>query len=659
MFKLKILPLLVATMFIQGCSFIPRAAEESGKQNPPALESVARPLVQNVVGLSEETDVETVEIGRENLFIAHPLTQSDPMPKINIPKMSIAGSRVYELIRALLVGQDISFEVSGDNNSVMRRTVSAVNISGDLEKILNDLSQSAGFYWHYKGGTLHASPDRQFIASIPPINEIFESLPTMVKTLGGTDVFLDKTSRTITYKADRPNSERIASYLDYIRFNKSMIVYDTYIWEVVLSDASNTGIQWNKFNWNGTVANNPISIGFAGNSVTAAPANSVGFSSVFSGARFSMDVLANFLQSQGTLSTISQPKIALISGGSASLRSGKTTYYVSGIGAPTISANGQSIAGATTTTPLQTGVKLTLSGDISESTIYTKINLAVTDLLSFVSYPAGQGQSLELPDIADREIHTNVRAQHNDTVLLAGVNYERINQDISGVPLPGGQRVAIPTNNAKSKSRSELVIVMRPRVIKFVQKPSDKADKAAEMKQAPAMPALGPMVPKSSAAPLAVPVAIPAAAPAAAPSMPVESASSAKPVATTSPEVKAEAKPVANLSVPAMTTKASEVKPDTKAVAPLQTMKTTEAAPLMPSANGASPPEVVSGAASASKVRPALHSEKQVQDKIEVKDAGKDVETKPAIKMNPGAEALPRLPSASGVVPLRQEALIG
>lgn len=472
MIKQKLIGFAVlANVILVGCAQLPRSDIEEAKKLTTVAQ-IALPATTAVIGLSDSADMEFINIGKDDLFITHPLQKSDPLPRINIDKVSLSTGRVYEVIRTLLAGKDISFSVSGDANSVMRRSVSAVNISGDLEKILNDLSNSVGFYWRYKSGVIYITPDRQFIAKIAPINELFESLPTMLKTLGATDVFLDKTNRSIVYRADKPNSEAISEYLEYIRTNKSMIIYDTYVWEVVLADKTSTGIQWNKFKLNGLLGDTAGAIGLSGGS--NGPANGLGFSSVFSGPHFTLDVLANFLQSQGTLSTISQPKIALISGGSASLRSGKTTSYVSGIGVPTITTGGQVIAGATTTTTLQTGVRMTLSGDISESTIYTKIDILVTDLLAFLPYPAGQGQTLDLPDVAEREVHTTVRAQHNDTVLLAGINYERTNQDNSGLPIPGAKSsIGLPTRLDKQKERSELVIVLRPRIIKFSQRVTD------------------------------------------------------------------------------------------------------------------------------------------------------------------------------------------
>ena len=445
----------------------------------PKVQPVKTPdpiSVTPTAGVSKGTQQdETLEPLDDDLFIASPLQSSDPLPDIRVKKLSFSNGSPYDLMRQILAGTGLSFVESDEASSIKKRSVSAVGVSGKLEEVLNGLSDTAGFYWQNKANVIYVYPERQYIAKLPPVNEVFESLPQMIKTLGGDSVFLDKSARTITYRADKPAQEKINSYLEYIRDSKSLIVYDTYIWQVSLNKDVNTGIQWNNFQWSGLAANGaPTAVSVIGGGAGTA-SNGLGFGAVYSGAHFAMNVLANFLATQGTLQTISQPKLNLISGGTATFRNGNDTNYVSGISAPTVGPNGQVIGGMTTTSILQTGMQMTLSGDIADGTIYTNVSLTVKDLLGFAPYPAGAGQTLSLPNIANREVNTTIRALSNDTILLAGINGETNSETVAGLPV-AGRAVAFPTQNDSSKTKTELVIVLKPHVIRFSRKKEEKKE---------------------------------------------------------------------------------------------------------------------------------------------------------------------------------------
>jgi hypothetical protein len=83
------------------------------------------------------------------------------------------------------------------------------------------------------------------------------------------------------------------------------------------------------------------------------------------------------------------------------------------------------------------------------------------------------GTTIELPKTSSSEVNTLVRSRPNDVILLAGIQIQRSNNDTLGLPGPGG-RLVLPTRSEKSVERSELVIVLRPRVKRFVNAASVK-----------------------------------------------------------------------------------------------------------------------------------------------------------------------------------------
>lgn len=466
----KITVALSAIMALTGCA-LPRPAIES---DPLPLTPIRAPNPQATVGTDDRDFLVQTEV--QPFFIAAELESSEPLPDIRLSGISFSTSSIYEVMRTLLSNTGLSYSINGDHvgSQIQRRSISAVNVSGSLKNILDGLSNTLGVYYSYRNGVINISPDRQYVLPLPPVDEAMESLSPMLKTLGATDIYLDKPGRMITFRAPKPSYEKINSYLEYVRSTKQLIVYDAHVWEVILNDANNTGIQWNRFSWTPS--------GSAAFNVTGGSPGSpsgLGLAAVYSNSKVAIDVLASFLQSQGNLKTVSQPKLTLISGGKAVFRVGNTTNYVSQIGT--------TVANNATNTTVQTaqvmsGLDLVLSGDISDGTVFTDVKLKLNDLQRFNTFTA-LGTQLSLPQTANRDVETKIRCRPGDTIMLAGINIEKNSQDVSG--LPSGGNSILPTLADRSVQRSELVIVLKPRIIRFGKVPPTSAMEPAPAQDAP------------------------------------------------------------------------------------------------------------------------------------------------------------------------------
>ncbi len=424
----------------------------------------------NAIGLtpSDDSAGDAIYTPNSTDLIPMALEDSEPLPFYNVPRVSFASTPLQEVLQAVITDANLGLSLVWDSpaSKISRSTVSMRNLTGDLTQVLNRLAESYGFYWRYKDGMIYISADRQYIAPVPPVADLYESLPIMVKTLGGTDVFLDKSARMITFRAGSTSFIKIKNYLDVLRKNRSLIVYDTFIWEVVLNDASKMGIDWGTLS---AASGNAVTIGgtvAAANATDAFTAQLFdpssggnGLSLRFAGSRFSMNMLIDFLRSQGTLNSLSQPKIQLLSGGKATLNDEVATTYVSKIGTPSISS-GTVIPGSVETSQVKTGVVLEITGDVSDSTIFSDIALSVSNVVSLKETTVNNTK-ITLPVTASRSVKTHVRAKPGDTILLAGIQYDKINSAlVSGM--------GVVRSNQKEVERSELIIVMRPQIKHFV-----------------------------------------------------------------------------------------------------------------------------------------------------------------------------------------------
>ena len=459
----------------------------------------------HVIGLDDEgydQGADVISTQRSDL-VPTALDDSDPLPKYHVPWLSFVNTPLQDVLQAIVADSRLSLGIVWDNPSskISRSSVSMTRLSGDLGTVLDKLAESYGFYWRFKDGMLNITADRQYVAPVPPVADLFESLPIMVKTLGGTDVFLDRSARMITFRAGSQSFSKIKNYLEIMRKNRSLIVYDTFIWEVILNDGSKMGIDWGAMPGTApaTALTNGVAnaSGFASAGLVNAASGGTGLALSFAGSRFSMNVLIDFLRSQGTINSLSQPKIQLLSGGKATLRDEIATTYVSRIGSASVSA-GTVIPGSVETSQVMTGVTLEVSGDVSDGTIYSDIALRVSDLIGMGSAVVS-GTTIALPKTSSREVQTHSRAKPGDTILLAGIQYDKLANSLNSA-------LGVVRSNQSDILRSELIIVMRPRIKQFV--PKTDAPKAPIAQVNRAMPA--PMQ-TALTEPTAAPAPLPAA----------------------------------------------------------------------------------------------------------------------------------------------------
>ncbi|MDB5795665.1 MAG: type and secretion system protein [Noviherbaspirillum sp.] len=471
--------LLLCAILLAGCSSMqPNRSAQPLDAKEVALAELKKPWVS---AGPTSSGVDEVEIGGTDDFLLKELSDSDPLPQFAVKGFSYTNAALFDVLRTLLdqSGQEIalSYDASTIQSPGSKRMVSAHNVRGSFSSVLENLSAASGFYYRYKSGVLNVSMDRQFTTSVPPAYELLESIPNTIRSLGATEVLLDRSARLVTFRANKNAYEKISSYLDYIRKSRSLITYDCYIWEVALNDRSQMGINWRDFPQNAAdIATNGAGVTFGGNQNSgaltvgnaAAVTNGVGFGMALRGSRFALSLLIDFLQSQGTINNISQPKISLLSGTSAQFRNGSNINYISRI-SPGVLSNGTWIAGSADTATLQTGVTMTIAGDISDDTVFSDISLKLADLIRMekqqVVVSQGGATTISLPVSADREVNARVRARPGDAIIVGGINLQRVTNNFDGVG-------SIPLRSDKDAQRSELVVVLIPRVTHFTRQPT-------------------------------------------------------------------------------------------------------------------------------------------------------------------------------------------
>lgn len=446
---------LAAILATTGCSTVrPNLAEVPGKDNLAVSSAFddASPA---------ETEVQ-LNWSPESMFILHPrVGDKRALPSFQVNNISFNELGVADSLRLLAAQGGLTVRVEGGALGSERYGPFAVeNLSGSFGDVLEEMARAAGFFWEVQGRVLVIRQDDLFVVNVPPVvsEDTMAGMTNTIQYLGGRDAYLDRAGKTLTFTTNRKGMGQIKKYLESIRENRSLIVYDTHIFQVDLKEGMDTGIQWNDFS---KFANTGAS------RLTTLTATSTGLGLALKTGTFSLSALVDFMKTQGSVKSLSRPQITMLSGSKGALRVGKTIKYVSKIGSNTTTGVSQV---TTETESLRTGLAIQLQGDIHDQTVFTRVNLGISEVTEMTPFSA-VGTELTLPQTADRDLDVNVRSKPGDVILLGGIHVE------SGSA--ANSRGITGVSDTNSRLSSELVLVLKARVIKFAPKPAEVVPEVA------------------------------------------------------------------------------------------------------------------------------------------------------------------------------------
>lgn len=420
---------------------------------PPATKAEQRTEAVN----ENRQAVLTIPLGEDVLVPSMKVGESLPMDEVG--PYELRGETLASSLQLVLAGYDVPIAFETDEGLGGKITVA--NLKGSVDQVVKKLCGLADLYCTYEGGILEVKETETFTVSLPPLDEAgFESIATGLQAVAGAETVIDTSTRTLIYTVTQRNSERASRYFDRIRANTAMIVYETYIWEVQLDTANSAGIRWSGLQDIGTF-NTGISLDTAISSQVGNPIT-IGLPTQGNVNLGTGDIL-RFLTEQGAVKTISQPQLTVLSGSTANLRVAETINYIESLTRTTDDNGDETVS--TTTGQVDTGFTLNIASSWDESTVYASIELEIDEFLGFETFDAGNDDTLQLPRTSERELATQVRSRPGDSILIAGLVRERDEYDVSGL---GTNTPILPTGRSGQTDNTELVILLRPRVVRYV-----------------------------------------------------------------------------------------------------------------------------------------------------------------------------------------------
>jgi general secretion pathway protein D len=340
-------------------------------------------------------------------------------------------------------------------------TLSSLNTSGGTSSGLNNNGNNAGLSNNNQAG----GDDED---QAPSANEDSESAEqgaadgTAAKSLdAGTRITAQKSSNQLLVRTRPVQWKEIESAIKRLDNPPLQVQIETRILEVKLTGELDLGVQWYLGRLAGnststTVANTPGSQGALGGGGAGLGADSLFYSFVSS----NLQVALHALETNGRTQVLSAPSLVVMNNQPAQIQVGDNIPI-----SQTTVNTGNSDTTLSSVEYVQTGVILDVVPRINPGgLVYMDIQQQVSDA---ENQTTNSSDTPNNPRISTRSVSTQVAVQSGQTVLLGGLIKQDNAESVSAVPYLGkipGLRWLFG-NTSKSKDRTELIVLITPRVI--------------------------------------------------------------------------------------------------------------------------------------------------------------------------------------------------
>jgi hypothetical protein len=301
----------------------------------------------------------------------------------------------------------------------------------------------------------------------------YGQMEATLKTIVG-DAKIDRAGRTIVYKATLDEATEAGAYFDQLKRNNALILTETIIAEVSFNTSNKVGIHWNRLQ---ARIGGGLNIALGGGPAQLT-SSAVGVSGIYEGDRLTTGVLLDFLATEGVINSIQAPELTALSGTPTTFTAGGRQRFVTQVGFPTSAVGSTSgvtinnVANNTVSTEsLSLGLNLTLKPYYYAGIIHADVLMELVDLLRTDTVPTGS-TVIQNPVTANRNLSSFVMMRPGQALLLAGIRKKRSDGNAEGLPSDVGG-VSAPLLTGAGVEQTELVILMRPRVVVFVETPDD------------------------------------------------------------------------------------------------------------------------------------------------------------------------------------------
>lgn len=295
-----------------------------------------------------------------------------------------------------------------------------------------------------------------------------------------TNIMAAPESGLLTVRATGRQHREIQAYLDQLLVSaQRQVLIEATVVEVTLNDTYQLGVDWS------FIANNAgwsVNQALLGPNLTTEPFTTLTYADNAT-RNGSVTTAVSMLRQFGDVKVLSSPKIMAINNQAAVLKVVDNLVYF------TLEADTSAGDGYVTTTwtsevhTVPVGFVMSVTPQISETdTVILNVRPTISRVIDFVNDPnpalAAFDVESRVPQVQVREMDSILRIQSGQTAVLGGLIQDSADVNKSGTPLLSelpriGDLFSYRDNRI---SRSELVIFLRPRVIRSASVTGDLAD---------------------------------------------------------------------------------------------------------------------------------------------------------------------------------------
>ncbi|MEF8727557.1 MAG: type II and III secretion system protein [Accumulibacter sp.] len=284
-------------------------------------------------------------------------------------------------------------------------------------------------------------------------------------------VIVNPEAGVITVRATARQHEKVQEFLDRVMLGaQRQVLIEATIVEVTLSDGYQQGIEWSRLT-SGTeysVSRPQLT--------TNVPSAVTPFIIKYSDINpLNLVATVELLRAFGAVKVLSSPKLAVLNNQTATLKVSEDFVYFS-VKQDTVPGGPNTNATVTTTTTPQSvsiGFFMSLTAQISDTgTVTLNVRPSISSIAELKQDPnpalAAANIKNLVPQIRMREIESMMRVESGDIAVLGGLMEDRLDNRLGRLPLLGDIPIVgeVFNNRNNSSGKSELVVLLRPTVIK-------------------------------------------------------------------------------------------------------------------------------------------------------------------------------------------------
>ncbi len=345
---------------------------------------------------------------------------------------------------------------------------------GSTETVVeqNATQSTTGTGAPYPAGTASSrgSQAQQTLAASPNPAALQNNGATVVKRMTfreAASVISNPETGVIAVRATSRQHEKVREFIDRIMQSaRRQVLIEATIIEVNLSDSYQQGIDWTK-------AETQTGFSLARATNTQSASSTVDpFKLVYKNISGGLDVFVDMLRGFGTTKVLSSPKMTVLNNQTATLKVSEDFVYFN-VKQDIAAGNTNTNAVTTTTTTPQSvsiGFFMSITAQISDDDVVTlNVRPSISSIAALKQDPnPALSVANEVPQIRTREIESMMRIASGDIAVLGGLMEDRMDNKSGRFPVVGDiplfGEIFTTRNNASTKT--ELVIVLRPTVIK-------------------------------------------------------------------------------------------------------------------------------------------------------------------------------------------------